>query len=182
MGRDTGEVSLSAVRILGTETSPGILLKFTYKHTYSFKCVLAEGTLRTIAESTGEHYETKHPSCWHRVVHQLHRLWTGPSTRNEIRKAIQFLKYGKAAGRDVIPPELLKFDFNMSIDMLEKYLWSVYGKTKKCHHNGKKGLLWKSLKKVKWTYRGIFTVGDTVTAGKMLNRIILQRLKEAYSK
>jgi len=32
------------------------------------------------------------------------QVGTGPSTRNEIRKAIQFLKYGKAAGRDVIPP------------------------------------------------------------------------------
>ena len=46
-------------------------------------------------------------------------------TKQEIRRAIKLLKYGKSAGPDGIPAQSIKADTNISVDMLYNLLGKI---------------------------------------------------------
>ena len=96
--------------------------------------------------------------------------------RFEIAKAICLFNNGKEPEPDGIPAEILKADMNTSIDMLEVLLKRIL---EEVFLEWKEGHIVKIPKKGKLgeckNYRGISLL---VTAGKLLNRIILERLKE----
>ena len=101
----------------------------------------------------------------------------GKPTREEIRKAIKQLKNGKAAGTDEIPAEALKVD----PEMLAEILYGLFEKIweeEEIPLEWKEGLLIKIAKKgdlgLCSNYRGITLLS---VPGKVLNRIILERLK-----
>ena len=104
---------------------------------------------------------------------------TGPPTKQETIKAIKSLKAGKAAGPDGIPPEALKADIQTSTDMLHPLLLKIW-ETEKVPEEWKKGLLVKLPKKGDLSscnnWRGIMLLS---IPGKVLSRIILERLKDA---
>ena len=101
----------------------------------------------------------------------------GKPTREEIRKAIKQLKNGKAAGADEIPAEALKVDPEMLAEILYGLLEKIW-EEEEIPLEWKEGLLIKIPKKgdlgLCSNYRGITLLS---VPGKVLNRIILERLK-----
>ena len=98
-------------------------------------------------------------------------------SKKEVKRTIRQLKNGKAAGPYGIPPEAIKADLETSAEML----YNLFGKiwdTNEIPDDWKEGYLIKlpkkgDLKECK-NWRGIMLLS---TAGKVLNRIILERLK-----
>ena len=100
----------------------------------------------------------------------------------EIKRAIRQLKNGKAAGPDGIPSEAIKADINTSTKMLYELFGKIW-ETNEIPDDWKEGCLIKlpkkgDLKECK-NWRGIMLLS---TAGKVLNRVILERLKEEVDK
>ncbi|KAL9978171.1 hypothetical protein ACROYT_G015662 [Oculina patagonica] len=100
----------------------------------------------------------------------------------EIKRAIRQLKNGKAAGPDGIPSEAIKADLNTSTKMLYELFGKIW-ETNEIPDDWKEGYLIKlpkkgDLKECK-NWRGIMLLS---TAGKVLNRIILERLKVEVDK
>ncbi|KAL8567075.1 hypothetical protein ACOMHN_027502 [Nucella lapillus] len=97
-------------------------------------------------------------------------------------KAIKSLKSGKAAGPNGIPPEALKADIQTSTDMLHPLLVKIW-ETEAVPKDWKKGFLVKLPKKGDLSlcnnWRGIMLLS---IPGKVLSRIILERLKTALDK
>ena len=97
--------------------------------------------------------------------------------REEIRKAIRLLKTGKAPGPDEIPAEAIKADMETSIEMLYDLIGKIWD-TDEIPIGWKEGYLVKIPKKGDLqecrNYRGIMLLS---VPGKVLNRIILERLK-----
>ena len=97
--------------------------------------------------------------------------------REEIRKAISLLKTGKAPGPDEIPAEAIKADMDTSIEMLYDLIWKIWD-TEEIPIGWKAGYLVKIPKKGDLqecrNYRGIMLLS---VPGKVINRIILERLK-----
>nr|KAG5698609.1 hypothetical protein BaRGS_027120 [Batillaria attramentaria] len=102
--------------------------------------------------------------------------------QTEIIKAIKSLKSGKAAGPDGIPPEALKADIQTSTDMLHPLLRKIW-ESESVPQDWKKGHLVKLPKKGDLSscsnWRGIMLLS---IPGKVLTRIILERLKTALDK
>ena len=102
-----------------------------------------------------------------------------PPTKAEVSKAIMFLKSGKAAGPDGIPAEALKADIQTSTDMLWPLINKIW-EQEKVPKDWKKGHLVKLPKKGDLSscsnWRGIMLLS---VPGKVLSRIILERLKSA---
>ena len=102
----------------------------------------------------------------------------GKPTREEIRKDIKQLKNGKAAGTDEIPAEALKVDPEMLAEMLYGLFEKIW-EEEEIPSEWKEGLLIKIPKKgdlgLCSNYRGITLLS---VPGKVLNRVILERLKE----
>nr|KAG5689255.1 hypothetical protein BaRGS_006375 [Batillaria attramentaria] len=100
----------------------------------------------------------------------------------QIIKAIKSLKSGKAAGPDGIPPEALKADIQTSTDMLHPLLRKIW-ESESVPQDWKKGHLVKLPKKGDLSscsnWRGIMLLS---IPGKVLTRIILERLKTALDK
>nr|KAG5704405.1 hypothetical protein BaRGS_031111 [Batillaria attramentaria] len=113
---------------------------------------------------------------------QLLDISTNPPTKTEIIKAIKSLKSGKAAGPDGIPPEALKADIQTSTDMLHPLLRKIW-ESESVPQDWKKGHLVKLPKKGDLSscsnWRGIMLLS---IPGKVLTRIILERLKTALDK
>ena len=107
---------------------------------------------------------------------------TNPPTKNEIIKALKSLKSGKAAGPDGIPPEALKADIQTSVDMLHPLLHKIW-EQEIVPEDWKKGYLVKLPKKGDLSscnnWRGIMLLS---IPGKVLTRVILERLKNALDK
>ena len=103
-------------------------------------------------------------------------------SRKEIRKAITSLNAGKASGPDDIPAEAIKGDLDTSTEMMYKLLGKIW-ETGEIPQEWKEGYLVKLPKKGDLrdckNYRGIMLLS---VPGKILNRIILERLKEAVDK
>ena len=97
--------------------------------------------------------------------------------REEIRKAISLLKKGKAPGPDEIPAEAIKADIETSIEMLYDLIGEICD-TDEIPIGWQEGYLVKIPKKGDLqeckNYRGIMPLS---VPGKVLNRIILERLK-----
>ena len=97
--------------------------------------------------------------------------------REKIRKVISLLKTGKAPGPDEIPAEAIKADMETSIEMLYDLIGNVWD-TDEIPIGWKEGYLVKIPKKGDLhecrNYRGIMLLS---VPGKVLNRIILERLK-----
>ena len=97
--------------------------------------------------------------------------------REEIRKAISILKAGKAPGPDEIPAEAIKADMETSIEILYDLIGKICD-TDEIPIGWKEGYLVKIPKKGDLqecrNYRGIMLLS---VPGKVLNRIILERLK-----
>jgi len=101
-----------------------------------------------------------------------------PPTEAEIEKAIKSLKNNESAGQDNVPAELL-IDINTSVHMLHGLLTKIW--EQKCiASDWKKGILVKIPKEGDLSlcknYRGIMLLP---TAGKVLNRVILDRMRDA---
>ena len=100
-------------------------------------------------------------------------------TKGEIKKAIKMLKNGKAAGPDGIPAEAIKADIELSTNVLYNIIGNIWeqGELPK---DWREGHLVKLPKKGDLTdcsnYRGIMLLS---VPGKVLNRIILERIKKA---
>nr|KAG5713351.1 hypothetical protein BaRGS_024899 [Batillaria attramentaria] len=113
---------------------------------------------------------------------QLLDINTNPPTKAEITKAIKSLKSGKAAGADGIPPEALKTDIQTSTEMLHPLLRKIW-EQERVPEDWKKGYLVKLPKKGDLSscnnWRGIMLLS---IPGKVLTRIILERLKTALDK
>nr|KAG5699610.1 hypothetical protein BaRGS_000726 [Batillaria attramentaria] len=113
---------------------------------------------------------------------QLLDISTNLPTKTEIIKAIKSLKSGKAAGPDCIPPEALKADIQTSTDMLHPLLRKIW-ESESVPQDWKKGHLVKLPKKGDLSscsnWRGIMLLS---IPGKVLTRIILERLKTALDK
>ena len=107
---------------------------------------------------------------------------TNPPTKTEVTKAIKSLKSGKAAGPDGIPPEALKADIQTSTDMLHPLLNKIW-EQERVPEDWKTGHLVKLPKKGDLSscnnWRGIMLLS---IPGKVLTRIILERLKNALDK
>ena len=107
---------------------------------------------------------------------------TNPPSRIEIYTAIKPLKTGKAVGPDGIPPEALKADTHTSTEMLYPLLNKVW-EQEQVPNDWKKGHMVKLPKKGDMSscnnWRGIMLLSIT---GKVLTRIILERLKTALEK
>ena len=97
----------------------------------------------------------------------------------EIKSAIKKLKTGKAAGPDDIPPEILKADINTIADILRNIFDQVW-ESEKFPKDWREGYMVKIPKKGDLhdcnNYRGIMLLS---VPGKVLSRIILERLKAA---
>ena len=103
-------------------------------------------------------------------------------SKAEIKKAIQHMKNNKAPGPDNIPAKALKADTATSSDMLYDLLGEVW-KVEDVPAEWKEGHLIKLPKKGDLSkcenYRGIMLLS---APGKVLNRIILERIKTAVDK
>lgn len=102
-----------------------------------------------------------------------------PRSKAETRKAIAALKNGKAAGPDGIPAEAIKADTETAVTILHslfKKIWEREG----IPAEWREGILIKLPKKGDLrdcgNYRGIMLLS---VPGKVLNRILLERMKEA---
>ena len=104
------------------------------------------------------------------------------STREEVHKAILMLMNGKAAGPDEIPGEALKAAASTSSEMLGDIIESIWVKVE-VPEEWREGFLVKIPKKgdqsVCDNHRGIMLLS---LPGKVLNRIMLERLKIAVDK
>ena len=104
-----------------------------------------------------------------------------PPTRNEVEKAIKSLKNNKAAGPD-IPVEVLRADISTSVNMLHGLLIKIWGQAY-IPSEWREGILVKLAKKGDLSlcknYRGIMLLS---TAGMVLNRIILECMREAVDR
>ena len=100
-------------------------------------------------------------------------------SKSEISKAIQHLKNNKAPGPDNIPAEILKADINTTTQMLYDLIGKIW-EEEKVPNDWKEGHLVKLPKKgdlsICDNYRGIMLLS---VPGKVLYRIILERLKRA---
>ena len=89
------------------------------------------------------------------------------------------LKNGKAAGPDEIPAEAIKADMQAAVDMLHS-LFSKIWEEEQVPTEWREGILIKLPKKGDLrdcnNYRGIMLLS---VPGKVLNRVILERMKEA---
>nr|KAG5695243.1 hypothetical protein BaRGS_008071 [Batillaria attramentaria] len=132
---------------------------------------------RTLSGKNNKPHQTNIPPAA-----QLLDISTNPPTKTEIIKAIKSLKSGKAAGPDGIPPEALKADIQTSTDMLHPLLRKIW-ENESVPQDWKKGHLVKLPKKGDLSscsnWRGIMLLS---IPGKVLTRIILERLKTALDK
>ena len=100
-------------------------------------------------------------------------------SRTEIKRAINKLKNGKSAGPDNIPAEALKTDPTTSAEILY-HLFEKIWEEDKVPKDWKEGLIIKLPKKGDLqdcrNYRGIMLLS---VPGKVLNRILLERMKSA---
>ena len=100
-------------------------------------------------------------------------------TKGEIKNAIKTLKNGKAAGPDGIPAEAIKADIELSTNVLYNIIGNIWEKGE-LPKDWREGYLVKLPKKGDLTdcsnYRGIMLLS---VPGKVLNRIILERIKKA---
>jgi endonuclease/exonuclease/phosphatase family metal-dependent hydrolase len=103
-------------------------------------------------------------------------------SKEEIKNAIKLLKDRKAAGPDGIPAEAIKADKDISTELLYKLLGKIWEK-EEIPTDWKEGYLVKLPKKGDLqectNYRGIMLLS---VPGKILSRIILERLKEGIDK
>ena len=97
----------------------------------------------------------------------------------EIRQAIMHLKNGKAAGPDNVPAEAIKADVETATAMLDSLFTNIW-EQEQLPAQWKEGILIKLPKKGDLcqcnNYRGIMLLS---VPGKVLNRILLERMKEA---
>jgi len=102
-----------------------------------------------------------------------------PPTREEIAKAVKQLNSNKAAGPDYIPPEALKADIPSTVDILHDLFVKVWNE-EDFPVDWREGHLVKLPKKGDLSncnnYRGITLLS---IPGKVFNRVILERIKEA---
>ena len=100
-------------------------------------------------------------------------ITTKEPTKEEIKKALREQNIGKAAGIDNIPPEILKEDMEMTIEILQPLFAKIW-KTKSIPEDWKRGLLVKIPKNGDITncnnWRGITLLS---VPSKVLSRIIL---------
>ena len=100
-------------------------------------------------------------------------------SKTEIKKAIMTLRSGKAAGPDEIPAEAIKADIETAVQMLYS-LFSKILEKEEVPAQWKEGIIIKLPKKGDLrdcsNYRGIMLLS---TPGKVLNRSLLERMKEA---
>ena len=105
-----------------------------------------------------------------------------PSTRAEDEKAIKSLKNNKAAGRDNILAEVLRADISTSVNMLHGLLLKIWDQ-EYIPADWREAILVKLAKKGDLSlcknYGGIMLLS---TAGKVLNRIILERMREVVDR
>ena len=105
-----------------------------------------------------------------------------PPTRTEVEKVIQSLKNNKAAGPDNIPAEVLRADITTSVNILHGLLIKIWDQ-EYIPSEWREGNLVKLPKKGDLSlcknYRGIMLLP---TAGKVLNHIILERMREAVDR
>ena len=110
---------------------------------------------------------------------ELLQITVDPPTKEEIKKAIMLLKNGKSAGPDGIPAEVLKADLQTSVDMLHPLFTRIW-EDEVIPQDWKEGYIVKLPKKGDLSqcknYRGIMLLS---IPGKVLNRIILNRIKAA---
>ena len=99
-------------------------------------------------------------------------------SKAEIKKAIKTLRNGKAAGPDEIPAEAIKADLETATSMLYSLFSKIWDK-EEIPAQWKEGTIIKLPKKGNLSdcsnYRGIMLLS---TSGKVLNRILLERMKE----
>ena len=100
-------------------------------------------------------------------------------SKAEIKKAIMTLRSGKAAGPDEIPAEAIKADIETAVNMLYSLFSKIWEK-EEVPTEWKEGIIIKLPKKGDVrdcsNYRGIMLLP---TPGKVLNRILQERMKEA---
>ena len=100
-------------------------------------------------------------------------------SKTEIKKAIMTLRSGKAAGPDEIPAEAIKADIETAVQMLYSLFSKIWEK-EEVPAQRKEGIIIKLPKKGDLrdcsNYRGIMLLS---APGKVLNRILLERMKEA---
>nr|KAG5700908.1 hypothetical protein BaRGS_012315 [Batillaria attramentaria] len=100
-------------------------------------------------------------------------------SKAEIRKAIMTLRNGEAAGPDEIPAEAIKADTETAVNMLHSLFSKIWEK-EEVPAQWKEGIVIKLPKKGDLrdcsNYRGIMLLS---VPGKVLNRILLERMKEA---
>ena len=100
-------------------------------------------------------------------------------SKAEIRKAITTLKNGKAAGPDNIPAEAIKADIETAVTILHSLFRKIW-EEEEVPAQWKEGLVIKLPKNGDLrdcsNYRGIMLLS---VPGKVLNRILLERMKEA---
>ena len=100
-------------------------------------------------------------------------------SKSEVKKAIMSLKNGKAAGPDEIPAEAIKADMETATNMLYSLFTKIWER-EEIPAEWKEGILIKLPKKGDLrdcsNYRGIMLLS---VPGKVLNRILLERMKEA---
>ena len=103
---------------------------------------------------------------------------TGPPSKEEIAKSISQLRSWKAAGPDNIPPEALKADIPVSVEILHGLFDKIW-KEEKIPNEWKEGHIIKLPKKGDLSncnsYRGISLLS---IPGKVFNRVILNRIKD----
>ena len=107
---------------------------------------------------------------------------TNLPSKTEIVKAIKSLKSGKVAGPDGIPPVTLKADIQTSTEMLHPLLCKIW-EQERVPDDWKRGHFVKLAKKGDLSFcnncRGIILLS---ISGKILSRIILERLKSTLDK
>ena len=100
-------------------------------------------------------------------------------SKTEIKKAIMTLRSGKAAGPDEIPAEAIKADIETAVQTLYSLFSKIWEK-EEVPAQWKEGIIIKLPKKGDLrncnNYRGIMLLS---LLGKVLNRILLERMKEA---
>ena len=105
-----------------------------------------------------------------------------PPTKAEIRKAVKQLKNNKAPGPDGIPAEAIKADTETSVNMLHELFTEIW-RAEDIPEEWKEGHIIKLPKKGDLSacgnYRGIMLLS---APGKVLNRVILVRIKSAVDK
>ena len=100
-------------------------------------------------------------------------------SKAEIKKAIMTLRSGNVAGPDEIPAEAIKVDIETAVNMLYSLFSKIWEK-EEVPAQWKEGIIIKLPKKGDLrdcsNYRGIMLLS---TPGKVLNRVLLERMKEA---